>query len=50
MSNTDLFNFSIVGTCEILVYQMHHEVMWFARLVDSILCHVASLRDTETLL
>ena len=43
MSNTDLSDFSIVGACAIFVYQMRHEVIRFARLVDSTLyllvCH-----------
>ena len=27
LSNTDLSDFSIVGTCDIFVYQMRHKVM-----------------------
>ena len=34
MSNTDLSDMSIAGTCDILVYQMRHKVMGFIRLVD----------------
>ena len=34
-SNTGLYALRIVGTCDILVYQVRHQIMWFARLVDS---------------
>ena len=34
--HTDLSDLNIVVTCDILVYQLHHEVMWWsARLFDS---------------
>ena len=29
-----LSDLRIVGTWDLLVYQMHHQIMWFARLVD----------------
>ena len=35
-SNTDMSELSIVGICDIFVYQTRHKVMWFARLVSSI--------------
>ena len=45
-SNTDPSDLRIVGTCHMLVYQMGHQIMWFARFVDSnllsicvIMCH-----------
>ena len=34
-SNTDLSDLRIVGTCDILVYGMRHQIMGSARLVDS---------------
>ena len=37
LSNTDLSDLSMVGTCDIFVYQKRQRVMWFARLADSIL-------------
>ena len=46
MPNTDLSNLRVVGTCDILVYQMRHKVMLFTGLVDLnlvsicvIMCH-----------
>ena len=50
MSSTDLSDLSIVGTCDILVYQMHGKVMGFVRLVDSTLLQSASSHVTEMLL
>ena len=38
--HTNLPNFSIVGTCDKRVYQMRHKVLWFDRLVDSILLSI----------
>ena len=40
ISHTDLSDMSIVGTCDILVYKSHHQVMWFVQLVDSILLSI----------
>ena len=34
-SNTNPSDMSIVGTCDIIVYQQSHQIMWFVRLVDS---------------
>ena len=43
MTNTGLSDLSIVCTCDIHVYPMHHKVMCFAWLVDSILLSICAI-------
>ena len=53
MSNTDVSDLSIVGTCDILVYQKHHKVMLYTRLVDLVLyqlCHHVSLKNVDNII
>ena len=48
-SKTNLSDLSIVGTCELFVYRMRHQIICSIRLVDSKNCYrSASSHVTET--